>query len=185
MKSASVPDPAFEPFCVRLLAGTRVATPLGWRTVERLRPDDRMLMPSGAARVLDLKRAKTDLALGFRVIRVPPDCLGNREEALLRPEYMIRVDDPAGLVIPLDRLQGHFGISEVVLRTQAILVRLILDHPAAICVAHGLWVTTGGEHPGNRTVEEAAGHILLAACAERVGRALRKAAPPTFRPGTR
>jgi hypothetical protein len=166
------------------LPGTRIATPLGWRTVERLRPSDQVMSASGPLVVLDMGQG--ELGPPLQAVRVPASCLGNREEAILLPDQGVLGDDPAGMAVCLGELPGHFGILRLSLSRRTKLVRLDLDRPAALCVAHGLWVAACG-FPGSGTGAAGAGPFaLLTGLAERVGRALREAGkppPPTLWPG--
>jgi hypothetical protein len=191
MRSEPVFPPAVTAHPAIFLAGTRIATPLGWRTVERLRPSDAVLSPAGQAILLDTRRGGggTEVA-----IRVPPTCLGNREEAILLPADGILGAEPGGLAVRLGDLPGYFGILRLSLPSGAVLVRLELDRPTALCVAHGMWVAApgGAGTMANAGAASGGGAVwsdpaaLLSALAERVGRALRDAPlppPPTIWPG--
>jgi hypothetical protein len=187
MRSEPVFPPAVTAHPAIFLAGTRIATPLGWRTVERLRPSDAVLSTAGQAVLLDMRKGDVG---GENAIRVPPACLCNREEAILMPDHAVFVPDPGGMVARLGDLRGHFGITRLLLPRGAVWVRLELDRPAALCVAHGMWVCgAGAELLGLAALDAKASDgpaALLTTLAERVGQALRNAGlppPPTFWPG--
>lgn len=183
MRSEPANSGAAEAHAALFLAGTRIATPLGWRTVERLRPFDQVVSASGPAVLLDMGQGSAHPPR--QAVRVPPACLGNREEAILLPDHAVMGDDPAGMAVLLGDLPGHFGILRLDLPRRAILVRLRIDRPAVLCVAHGVWVAACGDAARDRGMAGAGPFSLLTGLAERVGRALREAGkpPPTVWPG--
>ncbi|MFN4173178.1 MAG: hypothetical protein ACK4GW_15625 [Pseudorhodobacter sp.] len=181
-------DPVHNPTCgagrVVFLAGTRIATPLGWRTVERLRPGDRLLAASGAVGISGMCRSDSDARTCQQGIEVPPDCLGNREVAYLLPDHALTAPGGGARSIRAGDLPGYFGISHCALPVGAVLVTLDLERPAELCIAHGLWVRTIGM-PQDQAGDMPSLRALLLLCAERVGQGLREAArpPPTCWPG--
>jgi len=182
MQSDPVSSPACGACCIAFPAGTRIAMPQGWRTVERLRPGDRLLAASGPVGVTGMSRIVTEM--GLQVIVVPPDCLGNREVAFLLPDHALT--GPGGGASPARAavLPGYFGITHCALPVGAVLVTLNLERPAELCIAHGLWVRTIG-FPQDQAGDMPSLRAFLVLCAEHVGQGLRKAArpPPTCWPG--
>lgn len=107
-----------------ILAGTPIATPMGWRRVETLRPGDAVLtFEAGEQRLeqVDCQPAGDDTAgwpQGHWPLHVPVGALENREEiVLLRDQRVLiecdaaddRYGDPFAL-IPALALQGYRGI---------------------------------------------------------------------------
>lgn len=111
-----------------LVAGTKVATPLGWRPVEGLVPGDRVLTFDRGMQDLRAVHRRTILTEGRAgrntahwPLAVPQGVLGNRETMLLLPQQPVIVESDAAemiygdpfAMIPAAALEGYRGITRV------------------------------------------------------------------------
>lgn len=110
-----------------IVAGTRIATSLGWRPVESIVPGDQvMTFDHGMRPVMQVKRAALWAGRGscpnhMMPLAVPVGALGNSAPMLLLPEQNVLVEsdlaesvfgDPFAL-IPAAALQGYHGIERI------------------------------------------------------------------------
>jgi len=107
-----------------LVAGTKVATSMGWRAVEALAVGDRVLTFDGGLQVvIELRRQQVwaceEASYDSWPLNVPAGALGNREAMTLLPEQSVLVEsdmaeevfgDPF-VLIPAAALDGFRGIS--------------------------------------------------------------------------
>ncbi|MEZ5685117.1 MAG: Hint domain-containing protein [Paracoccaceae bacterium] len=110
-----------------IVAGTRIATELGWRAVESIMPGDKvMTFDHGLREVVQVKRAALWTGRGscprhMMPLAVPEGALGNATPMLLLPEQNVMVEsdlaeavlgDPFAL-IPAGALEGYRGIERI------------------------------------------------------------------------
>lgn len=110
-----------------IVAGTRIATAMGWRPVEAIAVGDMvMTFDSGLRPVVDVKRTQLWLGHGRcpdhrKPLAVPVGALGNKTPMLLLPEQNMMVEsdmaeaiygDPFA-VIPASALEGYRGIDRI------------------------------------------------------------------------
>jgi len=107
-----------------MVAGTKVATEMGWRPVEGILPGDRVLtFDGGLQEVVSVQRghlwsSATTCPRHMWPLRVAPGTIGNTEVAFLLPEQPVMIEsdcaeallgDPFAL-IPAAALQGYAGV---------------------------------------------------------------------------
>jgi len=111
-----------------IVAGTRVATVGGWRTVEDLMPGDPvMTVDNGPQQLLDVRRralwsGPEPCPAALCPLAVPPAALGNRTALLLLPEQLVLVESDLAetsygapyVLIPAAALDGWRGIATIV-----------------------------------------------------------------------
>ena len=137
-----------------LFAGTRVATPLGWRAVERLQPGE-IVLGAGRARIT-LQRIDRQTLLPDDApwsVHIPAGALGNREPVFmpadqtlligsapqLQPQRQTAAQVPQRAIVPAAVLPGLRGIT--LHRPQRAATRFlpVLSQPALVRVGFGLW----------------------------------------------
>lgn len=102
-----------------LMAGTRVASNLGWRAIEALAVGDKVLtFDSGMQTVTEIRRAHMwldapDTAEMMWPVVIPEGALGNREELTLLPDQ--------GVMIESDAAQDMHGDPFAVLTAQSLV----------------------------------------------------------------
>ena len=186
-----------------LLEGTQIATPEGWRAVERLSPGDRLLTFDGgpqsviAVQSAQVEAGHTAWPQAHWPLEVPDGALGNRGVLRLLPCQPVLLEsdlaedmfgDPFALV-PAAALEGWRGIARAAPRPQETAHILILPTDAVIYAAgHALVYCPADSSAGLPGFgEDRAGYVPLSlatarefvACliAEDIGAALRGAAP--------
>lgn len=112
---------------VGLVAGTRVATAMGWRSIEAIATGDKVLtFDAGLQTVMQVTRVplwsgQTDCPKRFWPLEVPAGALGNRDVMQLPPNQNVMIEsdaaeemygDPFSL-IPAAALDGVNGICRV------------------------------------------------------------------------
>ena len=186
-----------------MLEGTQIATPEGWRAVERLAPGDRVLtFDGGPHAVIAVQTARVEAGRAawprpHWPLEVPDGALGNRGVLRLLPCQPVLLEsdlaedmfgDPFALV-PAAALEGWRGIARVAPRPQETAHILILPTDAVIYAAGNALIYCPADSsaglPGFG--EDRAGYVPLSlasarefvACliAEDIGAALRGAAP--------
>ena len=101
-----------------IVAGTRVATAVGWRNVEDLEAGDAVLtFDSGLKTVQNIKRKALWDGNGacpsrFQPLHVPRGAIGNREEMLLLPRQ--------GVLVESDVAEEELGDPFVLIRAEAL-----------------------------------------------------------------
>jgi hypothetical protein len=110
-----------------LIAGTTVATDLGWLPVETLRAGDRVvtfdngMRPIKAVRISKLWTAEQDAPRAIWPLEVPARVLGNRTDMLLLPEQAVLIESDAAeelygdpfTMVAAGTLEGYRGITRV------------------------------------------------------------------------
>lgn len=122
-----------------LLAGTRIATSMGWRAVEALAAGDLVLtFDAGLQPLADVRRdvfwtADAPTPSAYHSVFVPAGSLGNSADLELLPDQGVLVESDAACdafgdpfaVLPAKSLEGYRGIHRVAPRTQIEVVTLI------------------------------------------------------------
>ena len=120
-----MPQPGLGDVTFGLVAGTRVATQLGWRPVEAVAVGDEVLTFDGGLQVVtgisrEVIRAEPEGAPEDSwPLRVPAGALGNREETTLLPGQTVLIESDAAeevfgdpfALIPAAALEGFRGIT--------------------------------------------------------------------------
>lgn len=121
-----------------LVAGTLVATDLGWQPVEDLRTGDRVvtfdsgMRPLRAVRISTLWTAEADAPRAVWPLQVPVRALGNRTTMTLMPEQAVLIEsdeaesmygDPF-MLVSAGVLDGHKGITRVPPQREVTVVTL-------------------------------------------------------------
>lgn len=121
-----------------LVAGTLVATDLGWQPVEDLRAGDRVvtfdngMRPLRSVRVSTLWTAAADAPRAVWPLAVPAKALGNRTTMTLMPDQAVLIEsdqaetlygDPF-ILVSAGALEGHKGIARVPPQREVTLVML-------------------------------------------------------------
>lgn len=110
-----------------IVAGTRVATVGGWRTVEDLQPGDPvMTVDNGPQRLVEVRRralwsGPAPCPDALCPLAVPPTALGNRTPLLLLPESLVLVESEVAeesygapfVLVPAAALDGWRGIAPI------------------------------------------------------------------------
>ena len=122
-----------------LLAGTRVATAMGWRAVEALAPGDMVLtFDNGLQPLVDVRRETFWVAdmmtpAAYASVMVPAGALGNSEELELLPDQGVLIESDAACdvhgdpfaVMAAKLLVGYRGITRVAPRAQVEVITLV------------------------------------------------------------
>lgn len=134
-----------------LLAGTHVASSLGWRTVDALAIGDNILTFDNAMQPIveirrDVKWRDTTAVPDSRwPVRIPTGAMGNRRDLSVLHNQGILVEsdaanDPLGdpfAVVPALALEGSRGIHRVAPQHQVEIVTLFFEHDQVIYVEGG------------------------------------------------
>lgn len=124
-----------------LLAGTRVATSMGWRAVDALAAGDLVLtFDAGLQPLVEVRReifwtAEARAPSVYHSVYVPTGALGNSAEIELLPDQGVLVESDAACdaygdpfaVIAAKSLDGYRGIRRVAPRTQIEIITLVFD----------------------------------------------------------
>ncbi|WP_415402055.1 Hint domain-containing protein [Tateyamaria sp. SN3-11] len=122
-----------------LLAGTRIATAMGWRAAEALAPGDMVLtFDNGLQALVDVRRETFWVAdmmapAAYASVMVPAGALGNSEELELLPDQGVLIESDAACdaqgdpfaVMAAKLLVGYRGIARVAPRAQVEIITLI------------------------------------------------------------
>jgi hypothetical protein len=121
-----------------LVAGTRVATRLGWRAVEAIAEGDEVLtFDDGLQRVIRIQRTRLTRCLRKHLpLRVPANALGNRTELWLMPEQAVVIENDvsetrvgdAFAAIPAAALEGFLGIERAVPAGEIEIITLFFEN---------------------------------------------------------
>lgn len=131
-----------------LIAGTRVATELGWTPVEDLRSGDRVvtfdngMQPLKAVRLSSLWTAEDRAPRSLWPLSVPTRALGNRSEIRLLPDQTVLIEsdeaedmfgDPFTMVTAAS-LDGYNGIARVPPTREVTVVSLTFEGSEVVYV---------------------------------------------------
>ena len=133
-----------------LIAGTLVATEMGWQPVEDLRTGDRVvtfdngMRPLKAVRISTLWTAQTSAPRSVWPLQVPTKALGNREVITLLPDQTVLIESDAAetlygdpfMMVSAGVLEGFNGIKRVPPKREMIIVALEFEHDEVV-YAHG------------------------------------------------
>lgn len=134
-----------------LLAGTKVATAMGWRGVEALAPGDQVLtFDRGLQPLVEVTRQTFWVAdmmapAAYASVHVPAGALSNSVDLELLPDQGVLVETDAACdaygdpfaVIAASALVGYRGISRVPPRTQIEVITLIFARAEVVYAAGG------------------------------------------------
>lgn len=134
-----------------LITGTRVASNLGWRTVDAIAPGDQVLtFDHGMQIVVEVRRTvlfadSTSVPQHMLPVTVPAGALGNRSTMRLLPEQGVMVESDAAMdtfgdpfaVIPAAALIGFRGIHRDLDAAQFEIITLFFAKPEVIYVEGG------------------------------------------------
>lgn len=137
-----------------LVAGTRIATAMGWRPVEAIAPGDSILtFDGGHLPVRDvirgtLWRDATQCPQALWPLLVPADAIGNAQPMMLLPEQAALVEsDTADLILddpfaalPAASLAGFRGIERVAPQAEISVIQLVFDADEVVFAAGGALV---------------------------------------------
>lgn len=134
-------EPSEETVSEGLVAGTLVATEMGWQRVETLRPGDRVVtFDNGLQPLRGLGRGRLvsrgrGLPRGAQPLSVPARALGNRREMVLLPGQTVLIESDAAearygdpfTLVPAAALEGHRGIARTQVAAETEVVWLDFD----------------------------------------------------------
>lgn len=134
-----------------LVSGTRVATSIGWRTVEAIAPGDMALTFDGGMQVVRritrsvLWSSERNCPAHLWPLQVPVGALGNQDEMLLLPEQIVMVESDAAeelfgdpfALIPAAALKGFRGITPVKPHTEIVVYTLYFDEEQIVFACSG------------------------------------------------
>ncbi|MEM6372890.1 MAG: Hint domain-containing protein [Pseudomonadota bacterium] len=137
-----------------LLAGSHVATAMGWRSVEALAPGDLVLtFDHGLRPVADVQRETFWVAdmmapAAYASVMVPAGALGNAKDLELLPDQGVLIESDAACdaygdpfaVIPAKALEGYRGITRSARKTRVEVITLVFDTAQVIYVQGGTLV---------------------------------------------
>ncbi|WP_299046028.1 Hint domain-containing protein [uncultured Tateyamaria sp.] len=121
------------------LAGTRVATAMGWRAVEALAAGDMVLtFDAGLQPLVEVRRdifwtADAPVPAAYHSVFVPAGALGNASDLELLPDQGVLVESDAACdaygdpfaVLPAKSLDGFCGIRRISPRMQIEIITLV------------------------------------------------------------
>ena len=121
-----------------LIAGTLVATEMGWQPVQDLQIGDRVvtfdsgMRPLKAMRVSTLWTAAAEAPVGLWPLHLPAGALGNRTDMLLLPDQPLLIESDAGedlfgdafTLVPAGALDGYNGITRTAPAREVTVVTL-------------------------------------------------------------
>ncbi len=134
-----------------LMAGTRVASMMGWRGVESLAKGDMVLtFDNGMQEVLDVRRVTVNLGTpdedqALWPVIVPPEALGNKEKLTLLPDQGVMLEcetasdihgDPFA-VVPAQALVGVRGVHRASPVTRIELISISFSEDQVIYAEGG------------------------------------------------
>ncbi|MFN4100761.1 MAG: Hint domain-containing protein [Pararhodobacter sp.] len=154
-----------------LIAGTLVATDLGWQPVEDLQPGDRIvtfdngLRPLKAVRVSTLYTAATRAPQGLWPLEVPTGALGNRSAVQLLPGQPVLIESDAAetlygdpfLMVSAGSLDGYKGIARTAPAAELRIVTLEFADDEVV-YANGTLLVHCPAQQGDTVAEAQPGH---------------------------
>lgn len=168
-----------------LLAGTRVATAMGWRAVEALAPGDLVLtFDAGLQPLVDVRRdtfwtAEATVPAAYHSVFVPAGAIGNSSDLELLPDQPVLVESDAACdalgdpfaVLSARALDGYRGICRVTPRTRIEVVTLVFADEQVVYAEGGALVhcprdpqpigTVGALEPGYEVLPPRAAAFLV------------------------
>lgn len=137
-----------------LLAGTKVATAMGWRAVEAMAAGDMVLtFDNGLQAVKEVRRdtfwvADMMVPAAYASVMVPAGALGNSQELELLPDQGVLVETEAACdahgdpfaVVSAKALVGYRGITRTGPRTQVEVITLVFADEQVIYAEGGALV---------------------------------------------
>ncbi|WP_299201806.1 Hint domain-containing protein [uncultured Tateyamaria sp.] len=122
-----------------LLAGTRVATSMGWRAVDALAAGDLVLtFDAGLQPLVEVRRdifwtADASVPSAYHSVLVPAGTLGNSADLELLPDQGVLVESDAACdafgdpfaVLSAKSLEGYRGVRRMAPRTQIEIITLV------------------------------------------------------------
>lgn len=134
-----------------LLAGTRVATVMGWRAAEALAPGDMVLtFDNGLRELVDVRRdtfwvADMMAPAAYAAVFVPAGAMGNSADLELLPDQGVLIESDAACdvhgdpfaVVPAKALDGFRGIRRMAPRTQVEVITLVFADEQVIYAEGG------------------------------------------------
>lgn len=149
------------------VAGTRIATQLGWRPVEALTVGDVvMTFDHGAREIMAVTRGTTFVSADVRPelacpVSVPAEAIGNEEPLILMPEQTVMIEsdiaeaatgDPFAL-IPARLLVGYRGIERTLALRPVEVVTLHFEADEIVYAEGGTLVLAPAAIPGEANVD--------------------------------
>ena len=142
-----------------LRVGTRVASHLGWRTIDALAVGDKVLtFDHGMQDVVEIRRAHvwldaSDTAEVFWPVVVPAGALGNREDLTLLPDQGVMIESDAALdmlgdpfaIVTAHSLVGLRGLHRRQPKQRVELVAVYFEHDEVIFAEGGALIHCPGD----------------------------------------
>ena len=137
-----------------LLAGSQIASAMGWRAVEALAPGDLVLtFDNGLQPLIELRRdtfwvADMMLPAAHASVLVPAGALGNSKDLELLPDQGVLIESDAACdahgdpfaVVAAKALVGYRGITRIAPRTQVEVITLVFADEQVIYADGGALV---------------------------------------------
>ena len=134
-----------------LVAGTRIATNIGWRAAEAIAPGDQVLTFDGGMQVVRritrsvLWSSPRNCPEYLWPLEVPAGALGNQRAMLLLPEQNVMVESDAAeemfgdpfVMIPATALNGFCGITRVKPHNEVVVYTLHFDQEQVVFACSG------------------------------------------------
>jgi len=134
-----------------LVAGTQIASNIGWRAVEAIAPGDQVLTFDGGMQVVRrisrnvLWSSPTNCPEHLWPLEVPAGALGNQREMQLLPEQNVMVESDAAedmfgdpfVMIPASSLNGYRGITRVKPHREIVVYTLYFDQEQVVFACSG------------------------------------------------
>ena len=171
-----------------LIAGTLVATELGWQPVEDLQPGDRVVTFDSGMRPLKavnksvLHSAAEAAPRQVWPMQVPAGALGNRTAMALLPGQPVLIESDAAEalygdafpMVPAGVLEGHNGITRTPPAKECVIVALEFDEDEVV-YANGMLLVHCGANRSASTLEARFGQTPHQRLTDQQARSLMKA----------
>ncbi len=137
-----------------LLAGSQVASSMGWRAVEALAPGDLVLtFDNGLQPLIEVRRdtfwvADMMAPAAYASVMVPAGALGNSKDLELLPDQGVLIESDAACdaygdpfaVVAAKALVGYRGITRTIPRTQVEVITLVFEDEQVVYADGGALV---------------------------------------------